>query len=120
MADEVWLTIDELAHATGVTVRQVRSHQARGLIPPPDVRARTGYYGPEHRARLELVIELQAEGVKLDTVKKLLETTGGQATEVSGWVPRTSRTTSTASAAAFATSSLVRGSRARALTSGSA
>lgn len=82
MTDEVWLTIDELAHATGVTVRQVRSHQARGLIPPPDVRARTGYYGPEHRARLELVVELQAEGVKLDTVKKLLETTGGQATEV--------------------------------------
>lgn len=81
MADE-WLTIDELAHATGVTVRQVRSHQARGLLPPPEVRARTGYYGPEHRARLELVIELQAEGVKLDTVKKLLETTGGQATQV--------------------------------------
>jgi DNA-binding transcriptional MerR regulator len=82
MIEQEWLTIDELARATGVTVRQVRSHQARGLVPPPDVRARTGYYGPEHRARLELVIELQAEGVKLDTVKRLLETTGGQATEV--------------------------------------
>ncbi len=79
---EGWLTIDELAREVGVTVRQVRSHQARGLLPPPEVRARTGYYGPEHRARLELVVELQAEGVKLDTVRRLLDTTGDSTSEV--------------------------------------
>ncbi len=77
-----WLTIDELARASGVTVRNIRAHQARGLLPPPQVRARTGYYGPEHRARLELVSDLQGEGVKLDTIKKLLETTGGSTEQV--------------------------------------
>ncbi len=39
------LTIDELAQRTG-TVRNVRAHQSRGLLPPPEVRGRTGYYGP--------------------------------------------------------------------------
>ena len=29
------LTIDELAQTTGLTVRNVRSYQSRGLIPPP-------------------------------------------------------------------------------------
>ncbi len=40
------LTIDELARETGMTVRNIRAHQSRGLLPPPEVRARTGYYGP--------------------------------------------------------------------------
>ena len=82
MAGDAWVTIDELAHEVGVTVRQVRSHQSRGLLPPPDVRARTGFYGPEHRARLALITELQAEGVKLDTVRRLLATTGEQTSQL--------------------------------------
>ena len=45
-------TIDELARETGMTVRNIRSHATRGLLPPPEVRARTGYYGPDHVARL--------------------------------------------------------------------
>ncbi|MEQ3553089.1 MerR family transcriptional regulator [Pseudonocardia nematodicida] len=77
-----WLTIDELARASGVTVRNIRAYQARGLLPPPQVRARTGYYGPGHAARLELIKDLQDEGVKLDTVKKLLDTTGGSTEQV--------------------------------------
>ena len=40
------LTIDQLAQRTGMTVRNIRAHQSRGLLPPPAVRARTGYYGP--------------------------------------------------------------------------
>ncbi|MBB6373292.1 DNA-binding transcriptional MerR regulator [Pseudonocardia eucalypti] len=80
--DAGWRTIDELAQVSGVTVRNIRAYQARGLLPPPQVRARTGYYGPGHEARLELIRELQGEGVKLDTVKKLLETTGGTTEEV--------------------------------------
>src|SRR6185437_14658101 len=52
MADE--LTIDELARETGMTVRNIRAHQSRGLLPPPEVRARTGYYGPELTTAEEL------------------------------------------------------------------
>ena len=55
VADE--LTIDELARRTGMTVRNVRAHQSRGLLPPPEVRGRTGFYGPEHVARIELIRE---------------------------------------------------------------
>jgi hypothetical protein len=37
------LTIDDLAREMGLSVRNVRSHQARGLLPPPEVRGRIGY-----------------------------------------------------------------------------
>lgn len=66
------LTIDELARETGLTVRNVRSHHARGLLPPPEVRGRTGYYGPQHVQRLRLIQELQSEGLKLEGIKKVL------------------------------------------------
>ncbi len=80
------MTVDELARATGVTVRNLRAYQSRGLLPPPQVRARTGYYGREHRARLELIKELQGEGVKLEVIKKLFETTGGSTDQVLGFI----------------------------------
>ena len=66
------LTIDQLAQATGMTVRNIRNHQSRGLLPPPEVVARTGYYGPEHTARLNLIREMQAEGFNLNAIKRLL------------------------------------------------
>ena len=79
---EAGWTIDELAHATGVTARNIRAYQSRGLLPPPEVRARTGYYHRDHRARLELIQELTGEGVKLDTIKRLFDTTGGETEQV--------------------------------------
>lgn len=71
------LTIDELAHRIGMTVRNIRAHQSRGLLPAPEVRGRTGYYGPDHVARLELIQELQADGFNLDLIRRLLD--GAQA-----------------------------------------
>ena len=76
------MTIDELARETGMTVRNIRAHQSRGLLPPPEVRARTGYYGPEHVARIELIKELQAEGFNLEAIRRLLENAGGSSVEV--------------------------------------
>jgi DNA-binding transcriptional MerR regulator len=67
------LTIDQLAQRTGMSARNIRAHQSRGLLPPPEVRARTGYYGPEHVARLELIKEMQAAGFNLAAIKRLLE-----------------------------------------------
>lgn len=67
------LTIDQLAHRTGMTVRNIRAHQSRGLLPPPEVRGRTGYYGREHVARIELIKDLQADGFSLDLIRRLLE-----------------------------------------------
>ena len=56
-----------------MTVRNIRAHQSRGLLPPPEVRARTGYYGPEHVARLRLIQELQGNGYNLAAIKDLVE-----------------------------------------------
>src|SRR3954471_22420030 len=78
------LTIDELARETGMTVRNIRSHATRGLLPPPEVRARTGYYGGEHVARLRLIRELQANGYNLSAIKHLLSRVDGSAEEVLG------------------------------------
>src|SRR5919107_3241597 len=72
------LTIEGLAHETGLSVRNLRSHQARGLLPPPEVRGRIGYYGPEHMERIRLIQELQGEGLKLDGIKRLLEESAGE------------------------------------------
>jgi DNA-binding transcriptional MerR regulator len=66
-------TIDELAHKVGMTVRNVRAHQSRGLLPPPAVKGRTGYYGTEHVARLELIREMQGSGFNLQAIKHVLE-----------------------------------------------
>lgn len=71
MADS--LTIDELAQRVGMTVRNVRAHHSRGLLPPPEVKGRTGFYGPEHVARLELIREMQGAGFNLNAIKHLLE-----------------------------------------------
>jgi DNA-binding transcriptional MerR regulator len=71
------LTIDELAQRSGMTVRNVRAHQSRGLLPPPEIRGRTGYYGSEHIARLELIKDLQAEGFNLESIRRILERTPG-------------------------------------------
>lgn len=71
------LTIDGLAHRLGMTVRNVRAYQSRGLIPPPRLKGRTGYYGPQHVARLELIRDLQAEGFNLASIKRVLERVPG-------------------------------------------
>jgi DNA-binding transcriptional MerR regulator len=71
------LTIDKLARETGMTVRNIRAHQSRGLLPPPEVRARTGYYGPEHVARLRLIQELQGNGYNLAAIKDLVRRSSG-------------------------------------------
>ena len=70
------LTIDGLAREVGLSVRNLRSHQARGLLPAPEVRKRVGYYGDEHVARIRLIQELQAEGMKLEGIKRLLDESG--------------------------------------------
>ena len=79
---EAGMTIDELARRTGMTVRNIRAHQSRGLLPPPQVRGRTGYYGDEHLARIELIRELQTEGLNLEAIRRLVQDVGDSSAEV--------------------------------------
>jgi DNA-binding transcriptional MerR regulator len=66
------LTIDQLAQRTGMSARNIRAHQSRGLLAPPTLRGRTGYYNEEHVARVELIQRLQADGFSLALIKRLL------------------------------------------------
>lgn len=68
----VELTVDQLAAEVGMTVRNVRAYSARGLLPPPRLVGRTGFYGPDHVARLKLVREMLAEGYTLAAVERSL------------------------------------------------
>lgn len=67
------LTIDQLARRSGITVRTIRFYAGRGLLPPPRLRGRTGLYGADHLARLELVSELSALGFTLAAIENHLE-----------------------------------------------
>jgi DNA-binding transcriptional MerR regulator len=78
-AEKATLTVEQLAYETGMSVRNIRNHQSRGLLPPPEVRARTGYYGPDHVARLRLIQEMQAEGFKLSAISRLIGEHGADA-----------------------------------------
>lgn len=71
-ADEE-LTVDELAARAGVTVRTVRFYASRGLLPPPKLRGRTGLYGGDHLARLDLIRDLQVLGFTLSAIERHLE-----------------------------------------------
>jgi DNA-binding transcriptional MerR regulator len=73
------LTIEQLAAKSGMTVRNIRSHQARGLLAPPEVRVRVGYYGAGHLAQLLMIRDLQEQGFNLGGIKRLLEDTEGTA-----------------------------------------
>lgn len=78
-ADE--LTIEQLAGRTGMTVRNIRAHQSRGLLPAPTIHGRTGFYGDEHVNRLRLIAEMQADGFNLKAIDRLLAGAGAGATE---------------------------------------
>src|ERR1700684_2110461 len=65
------LTVEQLAAEVGMSVRNIRNHHTRGLLPPPEVRARVGYYSAEHVARLRLILDLQADGFNLTAIERL-------------------------------------------------
>jgi DNA-binding transcriptional MerR regulator len=64
------LTLDELTSRVGMSVRNIRFYTTKGLVPPPIRRGRSGYYTPDHVARLELVQELQSHGFTLSAIEK--------------------------------------------------
>jgi len=65
-------TVDELAAKAGMTVRNVRAYASRGLIAPPRLEGRTGYYSREHLQRLQLIRGLIDRGYTLSAVERTL------------------------------------------------
>ena len=70
------MTVGELARQVGMTTRNIRAYQSRGLLYPPRIVGRTAYYSGVHASRLHLIASLQNEGFTLAAIKRLLETPG--------------------------------------------
>lgn len=71
-AEQPLLTLEQLTTRVGMSVRNVRFYTSKGLVPPPIRRGRSGYYSPDHVARLELVRELQSHGFTLAAIERYL------------------------------------------------
>jgi DNA-binding transcriptional MerR regulator len=67
------MTIDQLAREAGVTTRNIRAYQTRGLLPSPKMAGRVGYYDDAHLARLRYIASLQERGFSLAAIHALLE-----------------------------------------------
>jgi DNA-binding transcriptional MerR regulator len=66
-------TLAQLAAAVGMTERNVRAYRSRGLIRPPRLRGRVGYYDLGHISQLRLVQALTGRGLSLSVVGQLME-----------------------------------------------
>lgn len=67
-------SIDELARTTGMTVRNIRAYQDRGLLPPPVRRGRKGIYNEDHLSRLRIIARLLDRGYTLSNIDELVAT----------------------------------------------
>lgn len=65
--------LDELARLANVASTTVRLYQTKGLLAPPRLEGRTGWYDDSHLSRLRLTTRLQNEGYSLAGIANLLE-----------------------------------------------
>lgn len=64
--------VDDLARVAGTTTRNVRVYQERGLLPPPRLVGRVGWYDDGHLARLRLIGRLLERGFTMANIAELL------------------------------------------------
>ncbi len=67
------LRVEELSRRLGLSVDTIRFYQKRGLLEPPQREGRIGWYGPEHVERLAKIKELQASGLTLAVIARVLD-----------------------------------------------
>ncbi|MBW3576065.1 MAG: MerR family transcriptional regulator [Actinobacteria bacterium] len=65
--------LDDLARHAGVASTTVRLYRTKGLLAPPRLEGRTGWYDDSHLSRLRLIARLQGEGYSLAGIANLLE-----------------------------------------------
>lgn len=81
------MTIDELAREAGTTTRNIRAYQTKGVLEPPDIVGRIGYYNDDHLTRLRLISRLQQRGFGLAAISDLINAwdSGSSLSEVLGF-----------------------------------
>jgi DNA-binding transcriptional MerR regulator len=70
------MTIEDLARRVDMTPRNIRAHQSRGLLPPPERTGRVAYYGTAHERALLRIKELQDRGYNLAAISALVAEDG--------------------------------------------
>ena len=65
--------VEQLAARADVSVDTVRFYQSRGLLDPPRRQGRVALYDDSHVERLGRIRQLQARGLTLGTIKRLLD-----------------------------------------------
>ncbi len=79
-------TLDQLAAAAGMTPRNVRAYQTRGLISAPEREGRRSVYGRGHLRQLVAVRRARAEGATLGLISGVLS--GGRSMPLARGLPR--------------------------------
>jgi len=64
--------VEELAEEADVSVDTIRFYQKRRLLPAPRREGRVAWYGPEHIERLSRIRELQAQGLTLALIGRVV------------------------------------------------
>lgn len=64
--------IDDLARAAGMTTRNVRAYQDRGLLPAPRRSGRVALYDDAHLARLKLIASMLGRGYTTAHIAEML------------------------------------------------
>lgn len=70
------LRIEELSETTGISVRNIRVYQERGLLPPPRRTGRVAWYSQRHVSRLRLIAGMLERGYTFALIEELLVAAG--------------------------------------------
>jgi DNA-binding transcriptional MerR regulator len=65
--------VEDLSEETGVSVDTIRFYQKRRLLQAPSREGRIAWYDRSHRERLIRIRELQAQGLSLSLIERLLD-----------------------------------------------
>lgn len=72
-------SVDEVARRTGTTVRTIRWYQSEGLLAAPRHSGRVALYDDDHVSRLGAIRDLQAHGLTLVAIRRLIDQAPGGA-----------------------------------------
>jgi DNA-binding transcriptional MerR regulator len=87
MGDQQRFTLEELAEATGMTPRNVRAYQTRGLIPRPAREGRRSVYGSDHVRQILAIQRARADGASLELLSGVVADGGSIDRDDGGWLP---------------------------------
>lgn len=81
------MNLEELASAAGMTTRNVRAYQSRGLIARPARNGRFAQYAAEHLERLQQIERARRSGATLNQIERYVRAGGRLEALVAGLDP---------------------------------